>query len=132
MSAWKNVQYKDGKMRTSEGGGGGSTTHHYSTSEQVIGTWIDGKPLYEKTWDLGSSGLAISYNSWTASSIPKAGIDSVVCARVTNQTGGAYFGDVMVSRETNNTYISFQTARNNNSTEIIRYVTLQYTKTTDV
>lgn len=26
MSDWKNVQYKDGKMRTSESGGGGSST----------------------------------------------------------------------------------------------------------
>ena len=111
--AWKNVQYENGKYRTSEGGGGGSSTfadlddvsfsniqngqvpkynsttqkwenanesggggtvtdvtvddtsvvnqqgvaeipaipdglHHYSTTEQVIGTWIDGKPVYEK------------------------------------------------------------------------------------
>lgn len=23
--------------------------HNYSTDEQVVGTWIDGKPLYEKT-----------------------------------------------------------------------------------
>lgn len=109
----------------------GTPTHHYSTNEQVIGTWVDGKPLYEKTWDLGSSGLTISYNSWTASNIPKAGIEVIAYARATNQTGGAYFGDVMVSRETDNTYISFQTARNNNNTEVIRYVTLQYTKTTD-
>lgn len=29
-------------------GGGGSTS--YSTTEQVIGTWIDGKPLYQKTF----------------------------------------------------------------------------------
>lgn len=27
----------------------GDQTHHYSTSEQVVGTWIDGKPIYEKT-----------------------------------------------------------------------------------
>ena len=26
MSDWKNVQYKDGKMRTSEGGGGGGSS----------------------------------------------------------------------------------------------------------
>ena len=117
MSDWKNVQYKNGKMRTSEGGGGGgsstfaglddvsfnnlqngqvpkynSTTqkwenanesggggnvtdvtvggasvvnqqgvaeiptipdglHHYSTTEQVVGTWIDGKLLYERTYN---------------------------------------------------------------------------------
>lgn len=27
----------------------GAKAHHYSTNEQVIGTWVDGKPLYEKT-----------------------------------------------------------------------------------
>lgn len=25
-----------------------SAAHHYSTNEQIVGTWIDGKPLYEK------------------------------------------------------------------------------------
>lgn len=28
--------------------GGGTSGEHYSTEEQVIGTWIDGKPLYRK------------------------------------------------------------------------------------
>lgn len=88
--SWKNVQYQNGKYRTSEdGGGGGSSTFadlddvslsnlqngqvpkynsatqkwenanesggggtHYSTTEQVIGTWIDGKPLYQKTFHI--------------------------------------------------------------------------------
>lgn len=27
----------------------GVPTHHYSTDEQIIGTWIDGKTLYQKT-----------------------------------------------------------------------------------
>lgn len=26
-----------------------TTLHNYSTEEQIVGTWIDGKPLYEKT-----------------------------------------------------------------------------------
>lgn len=30
-------------------GGGGSALHVYSTEEKVVGTWIDGKTLYEKT-----------------------------------------------------------------------------------
>lgn len=30
----------------SDGGGGGGGGVNYSTTEQVIGTWIDGKPLY--------------------------------------------------------------------------------------
>lgn len=31
-------------------GGGTSTGEVYSTEEQRIGTWIDGKPLYQKTF----------------------------------------------------------------------------------
>lgn len=37
----------DKTVVTVTGGGGGV---HYSTSEQVIGTWIDGKPIYQCTW----------------------------------------------------------------------------------
>lgn len=33
--------------------GGGSSGHAYSTTEQIIGTWIDGSTLYEKTYDTG-------------------------------------------------------------------------------
>lgn len=31
------------------GGGGGGSSHNYSTTEQIVGTWIDGSTLYEKT-----------------------------------------------------------------------------------
>lgn len=30
--------------------GGGSALHVYSTEEKVVGTWVDGKPLYELTF----------------------------------------------------------------------------------
>jgi hypothetical protein len=36
-------------------GGGGSSGHNYSTEEQVIGTWIDGSTLYEKTISVQSN-----------------------------------------------------------------------------
>lgn len=32
----------------------GQYAHHYSTSEKVVGTWIDGNTLYEKTINFGS------------------------------------------------------------------------------
>lgn len=35
--------------QVSSGSGGGSALHVYSTEEKVVGTWIDGKTLYEKT-----------------------------------------------------------------------------------
>lgn len=43
----------EGTVFEVEGGGGGSSGGiNYSTNEQVIGTWIDGKPLYQKTIEL--------------------------------------------------------------------------------
>ena len=31
------------------GGGSGGSSHNYSTTEQIVGTWVDGSPVYEKT-----------------------------------------------------------------------------------
>lgn len=39
----------------------GVPTHHYSTDEQIVGTWIDGKTLYEKA----VTNITLSHNSWT-------------------------------------------------------------------
>jgi hypothetical protein len=40
------------KWKNGTVGGGGS--HTYSTTEQVVGTWIDGSTLYEKTINFGT------------------------------------------------------------------------------
>lgn len=40
--------YSNGETIEVPGGGSGSPGEVYSTEEQVIGTWIDGKPLYQK------------------------------------------------------------------------------------
>lgn len=53
-NAYITVQY----TKTTDVAGSGKYTtyggiaHHYSTSEQVIGTWIDGKPLYERVFNI--------------------------------------------------------------------------------
>lgn len=31
-------------------GGSGGSSHSYSTTEQIVGTWVDGSPIYEKTF----------------------------------------------------------------------------------
>lgn len=59
----------------------GEYAHHYSTSEKVIGTWIDGKPLYERTVEIynksGSTAAQtlIAYNDISAN-IDELFIDS--------------------------------------------------------
>ena len=42
----------------------GETAHHYSTEEQIVGTWIDGKPLYEITYTFEAT--IIQGNTWTS------------------------------------------------------------------
>lgn len=101
----------------------------YSETEKRVGYWKDNKPLYQKTWDI--SDLSISYNSWTISTIPIGDIETIVNVLAVNQNGRAFWGDAMASLEVDATYIGFQTGRNNNVPERYRYVTIQYTKTTD-
>ena len=49
-------------------GNGTQTFHNYSTTEQVVGTWIDGKTLYEKTWYFQKNMVSIGTN-WTSLNI---------------------------------------------------------------
>lgn len=50
------IQY----TKTTDTAGSGTWTpqgvpaHHYSTDEQIVGTWIDGSTIYEKTIDFGT------------------------------------------------------------------------------
>ena len=44
------------------GGAGGSSGggHNYSTTEQVVGTWIDGSTVYERTY----TNISLTHNVW--------------------------------------------------------------------
>lgn len=54
-----------GKWENASGGGG--STHTYSTTEQVVGTWIDGKPLYEIVVQYTTTPTS---NGWTQIPLP--------------------------------------------------------------
>lgn len=60
------------------GAGGGSSEHNYSTTEQVVGTWIDGKPLYQLTCVGGavSAGQSVSVDLTDYSIDTFVGVDS--------------------------------------------------------
>lgn len=110
--------------------------HNYSTSEQVVGTWIDGKPLYRKiitgTTTAGNN-LDISKNSISAN------IDKFV-----------YFGGVTIQPNNNISVIPYFAAETDrtsiyyaDSISAIRiragssygygdvFVIVEYTKSTD-
>lgn len=103
---------------------------HYSTSEQVIGTWIDGKPIYQRTWDFSASPVMLSYANWVNSGIPAGeNIKSIISAElkygvVTNMA-------VEVAVGADGYPVAFQKVENAGNTRGVEYCTLRYTKTTD-
>ena len=58
----------------------------YSTEEQVVGKWIDGKPLYQKTIFISS----INMGSWTRSTIDTTNLLDNEHITVYNMFGGYY------------------------------------------
>ena len=59
------------------GGGGGN--HIYSTTEQIVGTWIDGRTVYETTYEFASQ-LWCASNSWVETVISSSGISQIISA----------------------------------------------------
>lgn len=54
----------------------GGEAHHYSETEQVIGTWIDGSPLYERTLKLDLP-TTISDRNWFTINTGLSGITAI-------------------------------------------------------
>lgn len=103
--------------------GEGSNMHNYSTTEQVVGTWIDGSTIYEITYELQTE-IEVSYSSWTSSGITLTNIVRVIGVDLlgaSNYQGGA------LANIQNNT-LMVQTTRNSNA--YAKYIVLRYTKTT--
>ena len=99
--------------------------HNYSTTEQVVGTWIDGKTIYEKIIDNGID-MEISNSSWQTTGITiNNGKMIISCFGISNDNSfqGAIMGYV------DNNILFCQTGRNSSSAWV-RYFIIQYTKTT--
>ena len=107
----------------------------YSTDEKLIGRWIDGKPLYQKTVDCGL--MPSSGNKTISHGI--TGISKIVYVNgimIDNSGGGYVLPYVSVNASYNvfiNTNVNDITigVANNAWGSNNAYVTIQYTKTTD-
>lgn len=110
--------------------------HTYSYEERRVGTWVDGKPLYEKTIDCGSA------PNTTTKKIPH-GIDNVdtiwVLTAYAISTTGEYFtyplnissGSVTNFLTTSVNLENVQIQSGNNASHYRVMIILRYTKTTD-
>ena len=103
----------------------------YSTEEQVIGQWIDGKPLYRKVYKLPTN-FVIRANAWTNTGIPSTDKEIIINSmvlRVINGEETDHFSDVNVGQWNG----TLQVIRNNLQLNMYNdgYIILEYTKTTD-
>ena len=97
----------------------------YSDNERVIGIWRDNKPLYQRTYDLGSE-VSVSNSTWQSTGIDVSNVEMIPkCGALA--ADGTYQSDLLAWNNGGDLYI--QTPRN--STGYARYLILQYTKTTD-
>jgi len=120
-----------------EQGGGGDSQHHYSTDEHVVGTWINGSTLYEKTIkkqnisSVSSSTVLIPSSELTGMNIIE--IDGSYVSRTSNSTYAinAYINSDTITAtwlaEDNIYYWLYWGATDTYDA----YITIRYTKTTN-
>ena len=96
----------------------------YSLTEREVGTWIDNKPLYAKTWDMNVT--IPSGGSWLNTGVDISYVDVLVSSVIGN--GGAIWGSASAI---NNAGVLNLVNLGSGSLGVT-FVTLYYTKTTDV
>lgn len=108
----------------------------YSIGEKVVGTWVDGKPIYQKTIDLGNLPNATTAHVNTEISNAKRLINYFATA--TDANGGQIAFPRLWIGGTGDMYIGFganlstiNIATTSDRSGMTGYCTVQYTKTTD-
>ena len=119
----------------------GGYAHHYSTSEKVIGTWIDGKPLYEKSYiyenSSGSAGgsSGATFDVWNLGSDKVIISDGLQCTFVNLVSNKMYPLPYADSSFTNvyvdNGIVKLRVRSDDWGSNYKLYMTARYIKTTD-
>lgn len=116
--------------------------HKYSTDEHVVGTWIDGKPIYEKTISATTPTVITDGQfATTTIDVTALSIDFLVNVKGTFLGPSAYWTcnpiylsndggqlKLLLASKTNLSIITNVSAQSG----VNGYITIQYTKTTDI
>lgn len=97
----------------------------YSTDEKIIGQWIDGKPVYQKTIVL-STALTVSTN-WTTTPVSTSNMDSFIGISNVLTDDGTNWQCVNAAKDN---FILLQNTRTSANVPV-KCFTIRYTKTTD-
>lgn len=106
----------------------GGEWHEYSTSEKVVGKWIDGKTIYEKTF-INTQNMEMTADTWYKTEFSQGDMRKIIYCVMTNISYMAYNSELSAGWVDNMLAI--------NSARTMTYaigdcaLTLQYTKATD-
>ncbi len=112
--------------------------HNYSTNETVVGTWIDGKPIYEKTITIGSLSKSNSWQSFTHDIVNLKRVITCHGWMYDTTGGGTYMYPIPENRPNTQNGVCVEITLSDinifhNWLDSVSecYITLTYTKTTD-
>ena len=101
---------------------------NYTQEEQRIGTWIDGKPIYRKTFVVPVTG-----HYTTVGNIPN--LDIITSCNSYLHRGGSDYHNInnwgQTDQDFGTAYRHYNDIEFNSSYKGTLYITLEYTKTTD-
>lgn len=115
----------------------GVPAHHYSEDEHIVGTWVDGSTLYEKTYYYTSATVPAQSTAVTIADVSSLSIDNNVnidaTYSITHKTNGTLFWfsvrDCQVELENSNLlFMQKATSAPDNYEDMRVNVTLRYTK----
>lgn len=99
----------------------------YSTDEQIVGTWLDGRHVYQKTFILDSA-ITVQNYEWYVTPVLRGDIDIIIeVCNCLNETYKTCWDYVSASLAINPTYISLQCGRPGDSI-VLKAFTLKYVK----
>lgn len=101
----------------------------YSDTERVVGVWRDNKPLYQRTF-VFETPLAVSYSSFTDTTIDSTDIENIVDNHATHADGTNYGSLIADPTRQSHTKVGLQTNRNGNNANV-KTLTIRYTKISD-
>lgn len=131
--AW-NSNHWTSTVIADELGQGGSSAHNYSTTEQVVGTWIDGSTVYEKTY---TSSIYYYTSAAVILDLSSLAYDKIISLQVESELiiegeGTMHFmpsGDSAYINSDKKVYAKQSLAMPQSGRTMMNYITIRYTKT---
>ena len=100
---------------------------NYSTDEQVVGTWVDGKPIYQKTIFFNPV-MYVSSTAWSATTEDVSNIENIISGEGYSVDGTRQSRPMCLFLDG---VLKIMSGRDNVGSDSISGVTYRYTKITD-